>query len=110
MTPVTREAVLQMEDTQVLLQISTVQALQNAMFLDVIIILQRAATPIAVFLTQINVKIVIATSIEMPCIVCLAYMVPQTKIIVPVTNAIYAVIMHIKNMVAIITVPTALNL
>ena len=110
MTPVTREAVLQMEDTQVLLQISTVQALQNAMSPDVIIILQRAATPIAVFLTQTNVKIVIATLTEMPCIVCLACMVPQTKIIVQVMNAIYAAILHIKNWVVIITVLIAMNL
>ena len=106
----TLETIPQMEDIRVLLQTSMVQALPNVMFPDVIIILQRVVTLTAAFLTQINVKIVIVTLIETLCIVCPAYMVPQTKTIAQITNAIYVAIMHIKNTAAIITVPTALSL
>ena len=106
----TPEAVPRMEDIRGLLQISMVPALPNAMFLDAIIILQKAVTQIVALHTQINAKIVIATLIETLCIVCLAYIVPQTKITVHATNAMYVAIMPIKNTVVIITVLTALNL
>ena len=75
----TLEAVPRMEDIRVLLQISMVPALPNAMFLDAIIILQKAVTQTVALRIQINAKIVIATLIGTLCIVCLAYIVPQTK-------------------------------